>query len=285
MKMKIMVILGFFGLVLASSIDWNSDLIFSHKFHAEEADADCEACHGKATESVNANDDLLPEMETCYDCHDEEMECTSCHKNGEEPVLLPRINNYVAHFSHKAHIDRKTECITCHEGITKKDVVTAGMHLPTMKNCMQCHKVPQSTEGCYLCHDKNETIVPANHMENWKRSHGAYAETRNEDCNTCHQQNYCIDCHQGDNLMNQSHPPDFILSHSGSYLARETSCFKCHQNINYCIECHTTINYILPISHSNPNWATQHAVEARIDYDRCTVCHASGDDVCLQCHN
>ncbi|HID39692.1 MAG TPA: hypothetical protein EYP36_09290, partial [Calditrichaeota bacterium] len=89
MKMKIMVILGFFGLVLASSIDWNSDLIFSHKFHAEEADADCEACHGKATESVNANDDLLPEMETCYDCHDEEMECTSCHKNGEEPVLLP----------------------------------------------------------------------------------------------------------------------------------------------------------------------------------------------------
>ena len=286
MKMKIIAILGFMGLVLASAINWDSDLIFSHKFHTEEADATCNDCHAKAAESHNAADDLLPDMETCYNCHDEEdTDCTSCHKNGEEPVLLPRINNYITHFSHKAHIDRDTECETCHSGISAKEFVTEGMHLPTMETCMNCHDVPQTTEGCYLCHDKNESIIPANHMENWKRSHGSYAETGSENCNSCHQKSYCIDCHQGDNLMNQSHPAEFILTHSASYLTRESSCFTCHQNTNYCIECHTTINYIVPINHSAPDWASQHAVEARIDYDRCTVCHTSGDDACIQCHN
>ncbi len=286
MKMKIIAILGFMGLVLASAINWDSDLIFSHKFHTEEADANCNDCHAKAAESQNAADDLLPDMETCYNCHDEEdTDCTSCHKNGEEPVLLPRINNCITHFSHKAHIDRDTECETCHSGISAKEFVTEGMHLPTMETCMNCHDVPQTTEGCYLCHDKNESIIPANHMENWKRSHGSYAETGSENCNSCHQKSYCIDCHQGDNLMNQSHPAEFILTHSASYLTRESSCFTCHQNTNYCIECHTTINYIVPMNHSAPDWASQHAVEARIDYDRCTVCHTSGDDACIQCHN
>ncbi len=286
MKMKIIVILGFMGLVLASAINWDSDLIFSHKFHAEEADANCDDCHAKAAESQIAADDLLPDMETCYNCHDEEdTDCTSCHKNGEEPVLLPRIDNYIAHFSHKAHIDRNTECETCHAGISAKEIVNEGMHLPTMETCMSCHDVPQTTEGCYLCHDKSESIIPANHIENWKQSHGSYAETGSQNCNSCHQKSYCIDCHQGDNLMNKSHPAEFILTHSASYLARESSCFTCHQNTNYCIECHTTINYIVPINHSAPDWASQHAVEARIDYDRCTVCHTNGDDACIQCHN
>ena len=94
MKKLMILFLFISGTIFASSLHWESDLVFSHKYHAEEAGAECSDCHGKVSESISGSDDLLPEMETCYTCHDEDMACESCHLKGEEPVILPRINNY-----------------------------------------------------------------------------------------------------------------------------------------------------------------------------------------------
>ena len=79
---KIIFILGLFFIGMLSYLLFAQDveLIFSHKYHAEEVEAECTDCHN-AGESALAADNLLPNMETCYNCHDEDAECTVCHKD------------------------------------------------------------------------------------------------------------------------------------------------------------------------------------------------------------
>ena len=288
MKNKILIAMLLSGLVLAGSMNWESDLIFSHKFHIEEAGAECDACHQSALTSTTGTDDLLPIMETCYDCHDEEMACIACHEKGEEPDLLQRIENYSVKFNHKLHTDlleETTKCLDCHSGIEDKDWVNSGMHLVNMDGCMGCHDTPAETEGCYLCHLDDESLIPPSHAESWSIMHGIASETEAENCNSCHQDNYCIDCHQGENLDNQSHSVEFIATHAISWQFRETDCSTCH-TIDYCVECHVEVNYIIPINHSMDGWTgLLHAQEAQTSYDNCSVCHTEADIICARCHH
>jgi hypothetical protein len=265
------------GLLYAGSLSWQSDLIFSHQFHAEEVGAECSDCHGQALNSVAGTDDLLPVMETCYDCHDEEMACNACHERGEEPILLPRITDYSAEFNHKRHQEENISCTTCHPKIEKKDKVTSGTHLPGGKICSDCHS--QSYELL-------AKLKPRDHTDVWIYMHGTAGETGSQNCYTCHTASYCIDCHQGENLMNQSHPPEFIATHGISYTMRESDCASCHAGRDYCIECHREINYVIPPTHSFPDWKGYlHAQEARQDFDKCSVCHMQDDIACIECHN
>ena len=285
MKTKILITLLLVGLIFAGTLKWESDLIFSHQFHAEEAGAECETCHQAALTSISGKDDLLPEMETCYDCHDEEMACTACHEKGEEPDLLPRIENYSVKFNHKLHAEKGTECLDCHAGVEKKDQVNTGIHLPSMDACMNCHATPAETDGCYLCHMDDESLVPPSHAESWNIMHGTASETGAENCNSCHQDNYCIDCHKGENLDNQSHPAEFIATHAISWEFRETDCSTCH-TMDYCVECHVEVNYIIPTTHLLEGWnGSLHAQGAQTNYDNCSVCHTSDDMICAQCHH
>lgn len=284
-KSAFLLLLG--GIFVFASIDWKSDLIFSHKFHVQEVEADCQTCHAAADTSLMGKDDLLPQMETCYSCHDEDdTECTVCHKQPDEPVILPRVENYSAKFNHKTHIEKKTPCTTCHTGIELKETVTSSMHLPHMKTCMNCHAVPDTKEGCYTCHGKEEQLKPLDHNLVWSKNHGMAAESGSQQCRMCHTQSYCTDCHQGENLLSKSHPPNFIATHSLSYQIRESDCSACHEGKDFCIECHMNVNYTKPVNHSQADWATTgHREAALSDYDHCTVCHRPGDLVCSQCHN
>jgi len=81
-------------------------IIFSHQFHAEDAGAECSDCHEAAKTSLSTADNLLPAMETCYNCHDEdETECTVCHTNPDEGAEVTRITQFAALFAHKPHIE------------------------------------------------------------------------------------------------------------------------------------------------------------------------------------
>lgn len=296
MKKLIILFLIISGTLFASSLDWESDLVFSHKYHAEEAGAECSDCHGKVAESIKGADDLLPEMETCYSCHDEDMDCESCHLQGEDPIILPRIDTYSAKFNHKIHAKNEIDCAKCHSQVINKEKVNSGLHLPVMNNCMACHDTPDEISGCYSCHTENENLVPQDHVVSWKTEHGLYSESETT-CQSCHTESYCIDCHQGENSFSQSHTADFIITHGMSFLVRETDCETCHQSIDYCVECHVHVNYIQPPSHMLINFKsdasdydpTLHAEEARMNFETCPVCHQPGDDLwvekCIDCHN
>jgi hypothetical protein len=273
----IIIILLLLGLLYAGTLSWDSDLVFSHKYHVQEVGAECSDCHSKAQESTSGKDDLLPEMETCYTCHDEEMACTACHKQGEEPLLLPRITLYNSEFNHSLHQKKNISCLSCHRGVDTKEKVTSGIHLPDGKICSDCHSA--STQ-------LTQKLKPRDHSEFWLQIHGTFSETGSQNCSSCHTDAYCIDCHQGENLLNQSHPAEFIATHGISYTLRESDCAGCHQGKDYCIECHREVNNVSPSTHLMPDWkGPLHSQEARKDFDYCSVCHTQDDIACIECHN
>jgi hypothetical protein len=276
------------GIVLAGRIKQKSDLIFSHKYHAEEAGAECTDCHQTAEESLLGTDDLLPAMTTCFDCHeDEEDNCSFCHRNRkEERIILSRIDNYSPKFNHKKHADEGIDCISCHEGIEGKDLSADERHLPVMSDCMKCHETPQTIAGCYKCHTTNQSLKPDNHSFSWKYQHGMESESGERSCSNCHTETYCTDCHHGSNLFNESHAPGFIATHAISYGVRESNCENCHQGLDDCRECHTQVNYVIPVNHTMPAWrGVLHAEEGRADFDNCMVCHTQDEATCSSCHN
>ena len=129
-------ILFVWAVILLAQVD---KIIFSHQFHAEDAGAECADCHEAASNSLTTEDNLLPSMETCYTCHDEdETECTVCHTNPDEAGEYPRYIEYPAKFAHKIHIDDGQECLTCHEGILEKEDAGKDYNGHRSESCRPC---------------------------------------------------------------------------------------------------------------------------------------------------
>ncbi len=300
MKKSILILIAFAALVsvvimsltagkvnkLDLEVEYDSDLSFSHKFHIEEMGAECEFCHKGVEESKSGTDDLLPKEEDCMMCHDrEEGTCGNCHGSPDNVKMLPRIKEHSAKFSHKQHLDEGYTCEDCHAGVSQKQAVDGGLNLPVMKDCMSCHDLSENIQDCCVCHTKDEQLEPESHTELWQVSHGSFGESMGVDnCQTCHTESYCQDCHAGENLFNEAHPADFILTHSISYQMRESDCASCHTGYNDCQECHTQVNFIVPMNHNAPDWLGQHQIEGKINPDNCVVCHSRADPTCVRCH-
>ena len=287
----IICILFAWAVILLAQAD---KIIFSHQFHAEDAGAECSDCHGAASSSLSASDNLLPEMETCYNCHDEdETECTVCHTNPDEAGKYTRFTKYQAKFAHKTHMDAGEECETCHEGVTEKEDTGADSHIPTGTVCTDCHggaDLREDEAKCISCHGEELGFKPANHTVSWGKDHGIRWEIRENSCNHCHSMSYCQDCHQGDNLDRQIHPLNYRMSHGLDGRANKENCLTCHQEFAFCNDCHL-IEMVIPKSHSFAGWSNfsdggLHAREAQYDFDYCQSCHsdANADVVCVRCH-
>jgi len=286
-----MIILG--GIILVASTQRDS-IIFSHKFHLEDAGASCSACHEAALASEAATDNLLPGMETCYNCHDEDdTDCTVCHTNPDEAGNYPRITDLKARFAHKVHAKSEEDCMNCHAGIVEKEQAGVTSHVPGRNDCAGCHGLSDYWEDntrCQQCHTKEFDFKPADHNNIWVKSHGVVSEVDEGACTHCHQNNYCTACHEGDNLDRLAHPLNFRNNHGVMARGNKDNCLTCHQEHAFCIDCHQT-QLVMPRSHSFIGWTVgpnggQHAREAMYDFDTCSSCHndAYSDNVCLRCH-
>ncbi len=279
------VLLAFYFFSFAQQIE----LIFSHKYHAEEVGATCTDCH-KAAESQQATDNLLPDMQGCYTCHDAETECTVCHKNPEQAIVYPRITTYVAKFSHQQHLMKSDSCLACHGGVNLSENVL-DKHLPTMKECMACHPLTSQTDYCYSCHNQTDLLKPADHHLTWKKDHGIVASDQKSECATCHQDQSCLDCHRNENLDHRIHPLNYVNKHGIFAKGNKENCYTCHEELSFCVDCHRQ-RMVMPRTHAAANWSNKttgggHARAAKLDLDSCISCHsdAMGDPVCVQCHH
>jgi len=265
------------------------ELIFSHKLHTEEVEAECSACHAAADTSTQAAENLLPDMETCYQCHDEDAECSMCHKDPDNAIAYPRIIDYIDFFPHEKHLANNIECITCHTGVEKSEDIFA-KHLPSMQNCVSCHKDIEAVDYCYACHSKQKDLEPIDHKTNWVAVHGLNSYTDEENCKMCHTETQCLDCHQGDNLDRQVHPLNFVNNHAIEAKSNNDKCYTCHEEEAFCQDCHRE-QFVLPRNHSFVGWSNKttggkHKMAAQMDLDNCLSCHsdAEGDPVCADCH-
>ncbi len=286
MKYKIGILALF--LLVSVSLGQNVELIFSHQFHAVDVEAECSACHVAADTSTMAMHNLLPDMETCYTCHDEDTDCTVCHKDPDNAVPYPRIEQYIAKFPHATHVENEVACETCHAGVAASSNILDS-HLPDMGACMNCHTELEQPDYCITCHAESEDLMPADHKLDWTKSHG-FAAQADQECSICHTEDQCLDCHQGDNLDHKVHPLNFVNNHAIFAKGNKDNCLTCHEELLSCVDCHQQ-ELVMPANHSSAGWSNfttggRHAREALQDLDSCVSCHndAVGDPVCLTCH-
>lgn len=279
-------VFGLFTQVLAQEVE----LIFSHKYHISEIETSCADCHAPAKDSKLSTDNLLPDMETCFTCHDSEGECTLCHKDPDNAVAYPRIEKYIAYFPHALHLQKEQNCEACHPDVAKSENIF-DKHLPAMAACTQCHTDLADENYCGQCHASSENLRPTDHKNSlWLTQHGPTSYCESNNCQACHTNRYCLECHQGDNLDRKVHKFNFINNHGLQAKANKMTCLTCHEEQSSCNDCHRQ-RMVMPRSHAAASWAIPgtgglHARKAKFDLDSCISCHSdvNGNPVCIMCH-
>lgn len=156
---------------------------------------------------------------------------------------------------------------------------------------------------CTGCH--RGMGVPPNHGADWSREHRLSAARTGGNCNDCHEQSFCLDCHTGGGIepdltkslssngeyMPNSHRSDFISLHPLKAKDNLQTCYRCHDAV-FCYDCHSRVqsNTLNVKSHTKTQtgqdfiWTAEHAREARRNLQSCQTCHPNGN-VCLPCHS
>ncbi len=285
------------GLPTLSIPAGDSDIIFSHRYHLEEEDLACADCHEGAEASLAGTDNLLPSMDTCGTCHDVEAEdnCVQCHKNAEDPAGYPLITDYSQKFAHAKHLEEGAECATCHAGVEKKEVYDGRSLLPTMVGCVDCHDDEGAEGECMTCHMPDEELLPSSHVVGFARAHSdlarrnALSSTGEMTCATCHGDEFCQDCHEGENLDRLTHPLNYEFTHALDAQSGAVACSSCHTDATFCADCHRE-NQLLPHTHT-AGWAIpltggRHRFEAAADLASCIACHEdNAEQFCQPCHD
>ncbi len=142
---------------------------------------------------------------------------------------------------------------------------------------------------CNSCH-KSEGIA-LNHDADWMRGHRLVAQKAGANCNQCHDQAYCLDCHSGGGIdvdlktqnykhdyIPKSHRSDFLEIHPIKALDNPQTCTRCHDQ-KYCTQCHSRFKpqNLQFLSHrtqfSGINLGSVGANHAGFSTDQCQTCH------------
>ena len=274
------------------SFSSNKELIkFSHSKHFDLVE--CADCHRAVTESTSLNDRLLPNHESCGDCHevDDEKECSTCHINENYNALIQTKSQLI--FNHKIHLLLEMKCTNCHKGLDKVEFSFESSEVfPSMEICSGCHnEVKITSNACESCHISTFNLIPQNHRSNvYLRSHKFLAWESNANCMMCHSNNTCQECHVATtgitetNLPDDFYPPympsnsidgikqqvilkvhgdfNYRYTHGIDAKGKTTECQSCHHVETFCANCHQSENRdfamtgIVPTSHLSTNFKT-----------------------------
>ncbi len=253
--------------------------------HAAHAQTTCTRCHDMTNVDL-ATTRQLPSMGSCLGCHKDGTEprhCADCHlaKLGGlietrfvHGDLVPHHDglgdahgaDFAKHHTQEARQNGATcnachdqsECLACHQGVTKPMDFHAGNYLLThavearrgTPDCSACHR----TESfCVACHERAglgtrgdtqfNSVDPgrAFHPAGWATKgvgpnrHAIEAKKNITSCTSCHREEDCLTCHSAEpgNAMHASpHPPGW----RGSAKCRAMD----RRNRRMCLRCHIT---------------------------------------------
>ncbi len=272
----------------------NKDIIkFSHRFHSELAE--CETCHQTAAQSTSLKDRLMPNHESCAECHDVEdsEQCGTCHYEEVYEPLIQNISGLI--FNHKFHMaDQKMKCTDCHRNF---DQTEYGSDLsfpdPLMQDCYSCHNDRTvASNACESCHISTADLRPQSHRSvSFIKSHKFASKELNADCIMCHDNNTnsCQECHDAATAITEQNTADdfyqpyapsnsidgskqqritrvhelnYRFIHGIDAKGKTTECQSCHQIELFCANCHQSeegdfaLSGIEPVSHFKPNFMT-----------------------------
>ena len=155
-----LILIFTFWILFAGQSHVIQPISYNHKVHIEEADLECIDCHIYVESMALAS---IPNINLCTDCHNEEpisesQEELKLIKFIEEKQNIPWKQIYSVpdhvYFSHRRHVVLgEIECSTCHGNVTELTAPAQYPYLiPSMDNCIDCHKQHKITNDCLTCH-------------------------------------------------------------------------------------------------------------------------------------
>jgi hypothetical protein len=294
----------------------------AHTASEHQVDAQCSTCHVPLFETHfdRARIQSLPEpsdhraasfldsdhgrlvqqdASRCATCHTQQR-CVACHVDTErlaiasfpaapESMELPVTTaRYVAPASHAesgwlgAHGAEasRSACATCH----------------TRESCTSCHVEPVPDVLGELPAKADVRAPGVQVVARAPESHGSLffmeahptlAASGDASCATCHEESFCVSCHDGP-VKGGYHPPEFLSRHTAEAFGRDAECSNCHNTEVFCRECHVQMGLVGngrlgPGYHdASPVWLIRHGQAARQNLESCASCHRQID--CTQCH-
>lgn len=252
------------------------ELIYSHKYHLENAKMECTACHQKfdQVDYSHETDKGMPEMELCFGCHNDGM--------GSVKSEFKEIN--------KSGLAASKNCELCHSDLTsikpKNHNISgfAKLHGNFSRtnafdsNCETCH-----TESyCQTCHSGSPLLAikdaASNKISDRSTKIGVGADAKNLTLQNVHSLNY-------------------LFTHGFEARTKKTECYTCHDQQTFCNDCHSGAGDGFrrkPVWHTPVGFTTigrgtgggTHAIYAKREIETCASCHDTqgGDPVCIMCH-
>jgi hypothetical protein len=152
-----------------------------------------------------------------------------------------------------------------------------------MAQCYTCHGTPEQPTAsgeCTACHPEGFDPRPVSHeTEEWTQRHGPVSIADTEQCDMCHEQAYCDDCHG----LPMPHPDNWLDPEQGHAVFSADSaqaCAQCHEGgVNVCTACHHPA-----FDSAKGPWLQQHP-EAPVPGGAamCVDCHSPL--FCSECHS
>jgi hypothetical protein len=289
----------------------------------------CDGCHGTDHRNLaNVVTDEARPLGQCNFCH---QEYDAKRPGVVARVLLPKPN---LRFNHQKHVSgERMACVRCHGKVEELELATRDQ-LPRMKECVTCHVLGSSDAGtarrpvsaaagkrkasgaCATCHLTESSGLLTTHFASgkllpppWLRGaghgpdfierHKRIAGDDSQFCANCHQERFCVGCHDGNVRPRQVHPNDFISQHPVAARQNNPRCTSCHQQQSFCLSCHQRAGVAMsgPVGNFGNRgrfhppksvWtdgarsAAHHAWEAERNLNACVSCHQERD--CAMCH-
>ncbi len=271
---------------------------FPHDKH-QAAGLECSSCHEGIEQAGDLRGDWLPSPEDCGSCHD-----AAKLANWGWSEIPDRESDYRT-FPHRAHSGADAGCLTCHGALVDPALAAEGKGVSGHSLCFGCHDGMEQTDQCRDCHTeplvgrldgevRNRTIEkPLDHHPSFRHDHKFAVRLDGAGCAECHrQQDFCSECHQGENVAFLVHPRDWLVTHPPLARKNANDCQACHEIEQDCNECHAAQGAV-PASHfplarwrNNANGGL-HAEHARRDIGDCASCHeesGAGYVSCTRCH-
>ena len=301
-----------------------------HALHLAEG-IDCKQCHQRIDRSQLSSQNDLPTGEACDPCHGDQhprvgegqtRHCAECHTHvADQRVTATTIlSKPHLNFSHAAHLDRGAACEACHGDMTKVERATIAQ-LPKEAACLSCHDGKEASDACGTCHPtgrdgrlltvigddatapklmpRGQSARGAEHDLAFVQDHVGIAQANPQMCASCHDENFCTDCHAGPIRPMRLHADDYLTTHAIDARAKSQDCSSCHRLQTECRACHLRAGVTSageesafgvgsplrfhPVDwHGPPGTPQGHALPAQRNISVCVSCHTQ--DTCLACH-
>ncbi len=202
-----------------------------------EQQIDCLTCHESVKDSEEATDKHEPEMKTCRKCHEiSEENCALCHDNLGERDFVPASHYFTWLQGHQqmASAEGESLCGNCHNGEVRP--ADGAVFAVTEE-----HVREEDARACAECH-RGDIWPEAIHDNNRLQSHGIDALANQTMCDSCHQREECLTCHEARGIpFAEVHTAGWQFDHAEKARRRLSACVACHVEED-CLGCHQTIS-------------------------------------------